>query len=134
MARINDELLIAELVSGKSWEKAAEALGVTKFAVCKHMRLPAFRKQLRDARSKVLEQALSILAQAAVEAVSTLREIMLNGRSERLRLSAAKTILLAQVRYHETTDMQADVEELQDQVNRIETENRRAAHGFTNRN
>jgi hypothetical protein len=115
MATTN-ETLIAHLASGQSYDAVAQLCGMSKITIVRWMRNPAFRRKVREARSTVLEQALSNLAQGAVEASVVLRHMLFHGKTERLKLSAARALLNAEARFRESEDMAADIEDLKAQV------------------
>jgi hypothetical protein len=114
------EELIAALASGQSYEDAAQSVGLCKRTVVRKMKNAAFRRKVREARSTVLEQALSNLAQGATEASIVLRHLLLHGKTDRLKLAAAKALLHAEARFRESEDMAADIEDLKQQVAKLQ--------------
>ena len=111
----NDELLIAQLAAGQSYDAAAQAAGVSKSTIIRRMKTPAFRGKVRQARALALEMTLGNLSIASAEAAITLR-LLLHSRDEKVRLHAARVILAAERSFLESEELMADVEELKAQV------------------
>jgi hypothetical protein len=112
---VNNELLIAELASGKSYEAVAQLTGVSKSTIVRRMKTPAFRSKVRQTRALVLERTLGHLSKGSAESAITLRNL-LRSSSEKIKLGAAVAILNAERRFLETEDLTADVEDLKAQV------------------
>jgi hypothetical protein len=128
MASKKDEELIAQLASGKSYEAAAQLVGIDKSTVVRRMKKPAFRRRVRQARALVLERALGHLSKASAEAAITLRNL-LRSTNERTKLGAARAILDAEVRFRESEELAADVQDLKEQVRQLQlVEKRRSKH------
>ena len=87
-----DHLIVAALAAGTTNQEAATAAGVGERTVRRRLEDPSFRRQVSDARSALLEQAVSRMAGATTEAADTLRSL-LKAESENVRHAAAKTLL-----------------------------------------
>ena len=123
---VNNELLIAELASGKSYEAVAQLTGISKSTVIRRMKTPAFRGKVRQARALALERALGHLSRASAEAAITLRNL-LRSTNEKIKLGAARVILGAERNFLESEELAADVEELKAQVAQLrKTEKKRS--------
>lgn len=108
--------MIAALAAGKSYDAVAHLTGISKATVGRRMRQPAFRRKVRMARRLILDRAVSLLAQGAIEAVIVLRRLLLRSASEKIKLGAARAILQAEHQFHETEDLSAEIEELREQI------------------
>ena len=84
--------LIAALASGQTVRDAAAAAGVSEATAFRRRRDPAFRQRVEAVRSELFTTALGQLADAATEAVTTLR-VLLGDKSATIRLGAARSIL-----------------------------------------
>jgi hypothetical protein len=134
MAQRTEEL-IAALAAGQTYEAAAQSVGLCKRTVVRKMKNPKFRRQLREARALVLERTLGLIAEGSVEASVILRHLLLNSSSERIKLGAARILLAAERKLHETEELAADVELLKEQVARLQRiEKRRRDYERPSRN
>src|SRR5215216_6637173 len=87
-----DLVLIAALAGGATYEDAGKQGGVSERTVRRRMDEPEFRQQVESARVEVLARAVAMLTSASVEAVETLRSLLV-AESDSARLGAAKAIL-----------------------------------------
>jgi hypothetical protein len=88
-----DEILIAELIAGRSYEAAGKSAGVSRATVARRMADDAFRERVAAERLFVLEQTSARLIAASTRAVETLSELSRSAGSERVRVTAARAIL-----------------------------------------
>jgi len=86
-------LFIANLLTHATVEQAASAAGVSTASAWRYMRDESILLRVRAACRDSLRQSQSLLQAAAVESVERLREILRDGETQSLQLSAAKTIL-----------------------------------------
>jgi hypothetical protein len=88
------EQAIAVLLSYRSVEAAARAMGISVNTLLRWMKQPEFEAALREARRKVLSQAIERLQNAADAAAKTVLKIMLNSNSPTgIQLRAAEIVL-----------------------------------------
>lgn len=88
------EQAIAVLLSYRSVEEAARAIGISPNTLLRWMKQPEFEAALREARGKVLSQAIERLQSAADAAAKTVLKIMLNPNTPTgIQLRAAEIVL-----------------------------------------
>jgi hypothetical protein len=107
-----DHLIVAALAAGTTNQDAAAAAGVGERTVRRRLEDPAFQRQVLDARSALLEQAIGRMAGATTEAADTLRSL-LNAESENVRHAAAKTLLELTAKGLEQLDLAARIVQLE---------------------
>jgi hypothetical protein len=90
--RKGDEALLLALAAGRTVRDAAAAAGIGERTATRRMANPEFRRQVTELRADMVQRALGKLADAATEAVNTLRGL-LAGESESVKLGAARSIL-----------------------------------------
>jgi hypothetical protein len=85
---------IATLLEHGSWKKAANAAGVAESTLWRWSQTEEFKKVYREAKERIIAEAVSRLQKASGEAVTTLRIIMLDReKSTNARVTAARAIL-----------------------------------------
>jgi transposase-like protein len=100
------ELAIAALLSHRSVEDAARAVGVSTNTLLRWMKEPEFRDMYQEARNLAFSQSLGRLQDASGAAVTTTLKIMLDTNAPPgIRLRAAEIVL-------EQAAKAADVEKL----------------------
>ncbi len=109
------ELAIAALLSEPSQERAAGRAGVTSETLRRWQRLPAFEAAFKQARSKILDDAITSISQATVDAVRTLRRNLSCGNPS-IETRAAQCILSTAFRAKELLELEERVGRLEDQV------------------
>ncbi len=88
------EQAIAVLLSYRSAEEAARAIGISVNTLLRWMKQPDFEAALREARRKVLSQAIERLQNAVDAAAKTVLKIMLNSNTPTgIQLRAAEIVL-----------------------------------------
>jgi hypothetical protein len=88
------ELAIAALLSHRSLEDAARAVGVHTNTLLRWMKEPAFRAMYEEARRLAFSQSLGRLQEASGAAVTTTLKIMLDTNAPPgIRLRAAQIVL-----------------------------------------
>jgi transposase-like protein len=88
------ELAIAALLSHKSVEDAARAVGVSTNTLLRWMKEPEFRAMYQEARRLAFSQSLGRLQEASGAAVTTTLKIMLDTNAPPgIRLRAAEIVL-----------------------------------------
>jgi transposase-like protein len=88
------ELAIAALLSHRSLEEAARAVGITTHTLLRWMKEPEFRAMYQEARRTAFSQAIGRLQEASGAAVTTTLKIMLDASAPpAIRLRAAEIVL-----------------------------------------
>jgi HEAT repeat protein len=108
-----DPTLIAALAAGASIREAAEAAGVGERTVYRRLQDPDFKRRVTQARSAFISGAVGKLAEASIEAVATMREL-LSAKSESVRLSAARAILEIGPKLREHTELEERIAALEE--------------------
>lgn len=107
----------AALASGRPKTEAARAAGVDVRTIHRWEDDPAFRQTVTDQRSALLDQVLGQLADAAGEAVTTLRASLnaepSQARATSARVQAARAILSLLVPLHEAIDLERRIAALE---------------------
>jgi len=110
------EQAIAALLSHRSVEDAARAVGISVNTLQRWMRTPEFQAALREARRKILSQAIGQLQNAANAAAKTVLKIMVDPTVPAgIRLRAAEVVLEQAVKAGEmedTADRLAQLEQI----------------------
>ena len=90
--RKGDSQLILALASGCSVREAARLAGLGERTAHRRVKEPAFRHRVAAVRDEQFQRATAALAEAATEAVATLRALLDSG-SVSAQLGAARAIL-----------------------------------------
>ncbi len=102
------------LLSCSNLKKAAEAAGCNRSSIYRYMSDPAFNKELNRLRFFQLSQAAGSLQQNAERSAVILFEIAEDKEAPTsVRLSAARTILEAGIKFAETTNLENRLSELE---------------------
>jgi hypothetical protein len=107
-----DAALIAAIASGATIRDASVTAGVAESTAYRRLRDAAFQRQVSTARGEMLARAVGMLANASTRAVITLTSL-LDGESESVRLSAAKSIIELGSKLRESTELEARILELE---------------------
>jgi hypothetical protein len=114
------EQAITALLSHRSVDEAARAVGISPNTLLRWMKEPEFEAALQEARRMAFSQAIGRLQDAGGAAVTTVLKIMLDPKTPAgTRLRAAEVVL-------EQGTKATDMEELEDRVAKLE---RTAASG-----
>jgi soluble lytic murein transglycosylase-like protein len=89
--------LVLALASGDSVKDAARLANVSERTVYRRLRNESFARRVNQARTAMLQQAVGRLA-SAVPKASAVLDKLLDSRSERIRLQAAKAIMDSSVK------------------------------------
>lgn len=99
---VNDETLIAALLSNGSQKAAAAAVGVDPRTIYNRMQDGEFMALYKAAKADILRQTVAALAAQTTAAVDIIAEIMTDKAvNAAVRLQAAQTILNSSSRYNE---------------------------------
>ena len=112
-----DAVLCAALLSGLSYEDAAEVSGCSRSTVARRMREPGFRSRLDQIRAEALARATDRLAAEAIESVVTLAAIRSNpGTPATVQVRAATAILDAALKFRAATELESRISALEGQL------------------
>ncbi len=118
--RKGDDALVLALARGQTYRDAATEAGLSEKTAQRRVQEPAFRQAVANARTLLFAQAVGQLADAAVEAVVTLRTL-LAAQSESVQLGAARAILEAGPRLRESEELAARISALEAALARDDT-------------
>jgi hypothetical protein len=90
--RKGDATLLLALAAGHTVRDAASFAGIGERTATRRIADPEYRRQVNGLRADMVQRALGKLADAATEAVGTLRGL-LAAESESVKLGAARSIL-----------------------------------------
>jgi len=108
------EQAIAALLTRRTIEEAAEAVGVSASTLRRWLKNPKFAASYREARRQVVDHALARLQRATGLAISVLMQVMLDQEAPASpRVAAARAVLDYALRIKE-------IEELEERVSRLE--------------
>lgn len=111
----NDALLIA-LACGATIENAARKASVSSRTAHRRLADPAFRRQLGELRSDMVQRAAAVLTAAALEAVKTLMALQDAVIPPAVRLGAARAILELGPRLRESAELETRIATLEEQL------------------
>jgi phage terminase small subunit len=118
MANKQDKLISA-LLTTRTIEQAAKKAGVGENTVYRWLELPEFQTAYREAKRKVVDNAIMQLQKATGEAVEVLREVMSDNESPaNARVASAKAIIEQALRAVELEKVIERVEKLEEYVNK----------------
>ena len=108
------EAAIAALLTHRSTEEAATAVGVSSVTLLRWQKEPEFDKAYREARRATFRQSVARLQQASGAAVSVLLKVMADPASPpSVRVRAADSVLDHAAKAIEIEDIEARVAELE---------------------
>ncbi len=110
-----DTTLVLALAAGTTVKDAAAQAGMGERTVYRRLENVEFQQRVTAARSEMVSRAVGLLADAATDAVSTMRGL-LSAESESVRLGAARGILELGTRLRETVELAAELQRLKDTV------------------
>lgn len=106
MPKINNEKILAALVTCGSVRKAAKTAGVSETTIRDRLNDPAFHKRYEKAKTAVLTEACDTISSRLTAAVDCLSDVMEDEQnSATVRVSAADSILRHGLRYIETANI-----------------------------
>ncbi len=108
------EQAIVALLSQSSMGEAAQVAGVSETTLWRWLQEEEFSQSYREARRRVVEQAISRVQQSSGKAVTTLAEMMTDQDAPpSTRVTAARVILEMTVKF-------VEIEDLRDRVAKLE--------------
>src|SRR5262245_61678447 len=103
------------LAGGDTVATAAQKGGVGERTVYRWLQEDGFRQEVAHTRATMFAQALGRMAEGAVSAVVVLRQLCLKGKSESVRLSAARSILELGNKLRESVELEERLQALEQQ-------------------
>lgn len=100
-----DEVLSLALARGDTVAAASEAASIGERTAYRRLADPEFRRHVVELRAGMVERALGKLADAATEAVDTLRTLLSSG-TDSTRLGAARSILELGTKLRESVELE----------------------------
>lgn len=107
-----DGVLAAALAQGSTWVEAAKQAGVSQRTVGRRLADPGFKAQVARFRAELLDRALGRAADAATEAVETLRKL-LGSKNEMVQLGAARGLLANVTRLRDSVELDERLSEIE---------------------
>src|SRR5262249_55335360 len=107
------EAAILALACGETIAEAARKAGVVERTLYRWRKEEAFRQEIAAARAELFSRALGRMAEGAVGSVLTLRQLCLKGKSETVRLAAARTLLEQGAKLRESVEFEQRLEALE---------------------
>ena len=105
---------IAALLECGTVKDAAQIVGIGNATLFRWLQDSAFQEAYREAKRRVVEQAISRLQKVSSEAVDTLREIMTDTeKPASSRVTAARTILEMAIKAVELEDLEVRIVDLE---------------------
>ena len=115
--RRKQQRAIAALIEAPTIKEAAKSADVGEATLFRWFQNNEFQRAYRDARRRIVDQAIVRIQQATGEAVDALREIVSDeNMPASARVSSAKTILDMAVKAVELNDLMSRVEALEERV------------------
>lgn len=110
--RSADGALAVVLAQGATWADAAGQVGVSERTVGRRLSDPLFRARVSRFRTALLDRAVGQAAEAATEAVETLRRL-LRSDHEMVQLGAARSLLSHVTRLRESVELEERLSEIE---------------------
>ena len=123
-ARKNEDEVALALAGGCSIRAAAARANLHEKTIRRWLTDPEFVRRVQEARAKLFDKALAVLAGGLALAGKTLRKLLASP-SDAVRLGAARALFEAALKARENLDLAAQLAELQQAM---EDRDRDAAH------
>ena|SRR5437870_5565578 len=111
--RKGEAALLLALAAGQTVRDAASLAGIGERTATRRFAEPDFRRQVTQLRAGMVQRALGKLADAATEAVDTLRGLLAAG-SESVKLGAARSILELGCKVKEAVELEERIAALEE--------------------
>jgi transposase-like protein len=112
LSRKKEQAVLA-LLSSPSISEAAKAVGISEATLWRWLQRSDFQHAYREARNRLIEQALARLQQATGEAVATLRRNLTSGKAS-VEVRAAQIILEQATKAIELYDLEERLARLEE--------------------
>jgi DNA-binding MurR/RpiR family transcriptional regulator len=114
------ERAITALLENQTLADAARAVGIGETTLWRWLQEPGFKSAFREAKRRVLDEALTTLQKATGKAIGALVSILEDqGKPASARVTAAKTILETAVKSIQVEALEARVEQLERAISRV---------------
>ncbi len=117
--RAVDDALVVALAAGATYDDAARAAGCSGRTVDRRVLDAGFRRRVQEARAAACRRTANLLVDAAVEAVSELRELMRSADTDASKVSAARAILMIAPAWRDAVEVEARLTALTERVNQL---------------
>jgi DNA-binding MurR/RpiR family transcriptional regulator len=108
------QLALAALIECDTIKEAAKAIGVGEATLFRWLQHKEFQDAYRDAKRKLVDQAITSLQKTSGMAVQVLKEIMRDpSKPASSRVTAARIVLENAVRAREIEDLERRVEQIE---------------------
>jgi hypothetical protein len=108
------ERTIKALLENDTLADAAQAVGIGETTLWRWLQEPEFKSAFREAKRRVLDEALTTLQKATGKAIGALVSILEDqGKPASARVTAAKTILETAVKSIQVEELEARVDQLE---------------------
>lgn len=122
--RPKDHLVAAHLAAGLSVVSVAERVGCHERTIRKRLEDSAFRAKVDALKAEIVGRAVALLGRSMVTAARQLLKLTTGAKSESVRRAAAKDLLDMAIRARAGEDVERQMRELIEQVDRIATKQR----------
>ena len=114
LARLNDENILAALLSAGSVRGAAKIAGCSEVTIRARLKNDAFRSRYEEAKDGILSEAMDSLSAHLSAAVETIGSVMADNETPAsVRVSAADSVLRHGLRYIEAGNILKRLEALE---------------------
>ena len=110
---INDDAILAALLTSDTRKEAAEKAGVSERTLYNKMNNVDFNLKYAKARKNLVNKAAFQIQRALSTSISELRKIVENGAKDSDRISAARTLLEYGLSYTELAEIKRQITELE---------------------
>jgi hypothetical protein len=106
-----DELIIAALAAGSTYERAGEISATSTRTVARRMSDPGFARRVTARRAEQVQMITGQLTPLGPEAIAAIRSCLTDEKSS-VRISAAKVALELGLRFRHQNDLELQVAEI----------------------
>ncbi len=110
------DAFLVSIAFGKTVRESAKEVGVAERTAYRWLQKSENRMRVNSLRSEYCEQAVGHLAQCAVKAVMTMREL-LDSCSDSIRLNAARSILDFGMQLRQFSEFEQRIQQLEERAN-----------------
>lgn len=104
---------VLAIASGETLAAAARKANVAERTLYRWRNEDDFRREVNEARAEMFSRALGCMAEGIVSGALTLRQLCLKGKSESVRLSAARALIELGNRMRESVELEERMSELE---------------------
>jgi len=91
--QLKQEQAIHALLTSDSIKEASSKIGVSEVTLHKWLKLESFQLEYRAVKKEIVNQAVSSLTSISSLAVSQIHHLLLNSKSDHIKLQACKLVL-----------------------------------------